>query len=302
MKIGRNDPCSCNSGKKYKKCCIDKPHMLPVGDSHPFHNLYTYEKVDEWSTDDIIQRLKDMNIPFDKETFLEDVERYNSADDLSENWFASYDVQAEGLDEDVPWFAAWVLWERLAPEGVFCNEQLGDLIEAGYAYMDENDDGRASDVWLELWEGLKKRMKPVFVTMDYLEDDYTFEISFRSVLQDLEMVLHNAGMRDKTYFEKRITFCREFCRYFPGEDEEIIHNMGRAIAASYGYLGDKDNVVAEFMKLIEDYPENPWGYIGWGDVYMKDDPARARELYEKALTIATDEEDIETIQARLVSV
>lgn len=24
MKIGRNDPCYCGSGKKYKKCCIDK--------------------------------------------------------------------------------------------------------------------------------------------------------------------------------------------------------------------------------------------------------------------------------------
>ena len=23
-KIGRNDPCSCGSGKKYKKCCLDK--------------------------------------------------------------------------------------------------------------------------------------------------------------------------------------------------------------------------------------------------------------------------------------
>jgi uncharacterized protein YecA (UPF0149 family) len=22
-KLGRNDPCSCGSGKKYKKCCID---------------------------------------------------------------------------------------------------------------------------------------------------------------------------------------------------------------------------------------------------------------------------------------
>ena len=21
-KIGRNDPCSCNSGKKYKQCCL----------------------------------------------------------------------------------------------------------------------------------------------------------------------------------------------------------------------------------------------------------------------------------------
>ncbi len=23
-KVGRNDPCSCGSGKKYKKCCMDK--------------------------------------------------------------------------------------------------------------------------------------------------------------------------------------------------------------------------------------------------------------------------------------
>lgn len=24
MKIGRNDPCPCGSGKKFKKCCIEK--------------------------------------------------------------------------------------------------------------------------------------------------------------------------------------------------------------------------------------------------------------------------------------
>ena len=24
IKIGRNDPCPCGSGKKFKKCCIDK--------------------------------------------------------------------------------------------------------------------------------------------------------------------------------------------------------------------------------------------------------------------------------------
>ena len=30
MKIGRNDPCPCGSGKKYKKCCLDKlpPFLL----------------------------------------------------------------------------------------------------------------------------------------------------------------------------------------------------------------------------------------------------------------------------------
>lgn len=24
MKIGRNTPCPCGSGQKYKKCCLDK--------------------------------------------------------------------------------------------------------------------------------------------------------------------------------------------------------------------------------------------------------------------------------------
>lgn len=25
LNVGRNDPCPCSSGKKFKKCCIDKP-------------------------------------------------------------------------------------------------------------------------------------------------------------------------------------------------------------------------------------------------------------------------------------
>ncbi len=27
-KLGRNDPCHCGSGKKYKKCCYDKDQAL----------------------------------------------------------------------------------------------------------------------------------------------------------------------------------------------------------------------------------------------------------------------------------
>ena len=29
MKIGRNDPCPCGSGKKYKRCCLVKPRLIP---------------------------------------------------------------------------------------------------------------------------------------------------------------------------------------------------------------------------------------------------------------------------------
>lgn len=35
-KIGRNDPCFCGSGKKYKFCCMGKPDALPQSAELPF--------------------------------------------------------------------------------------------------------------------------------------------------------------------------------------------------------------------------------------------------------------------------
>lgn len=29
--IGRNEPCPCSSGKKYKKCCLQKREYTPIG-------------------------------------------------------------------------------------------------------------------------------------------------------------------------------------------------------------------------------------------------------------------------------
>ncbi len=31
MKLGRNDPCHCGSGKKYKHCCYEKDHRPHEG-------------------------------------------------------------------------------------------------------------------------------------------------------------------------------------------------------------------------------------------------------------------------------
>jgi hypothetical protein len=30
MKAGRNDPCPCGSGKKYKHCCVNKSASVPI--------------------------------------------------------------------------------------------------------------------------------------------------------------------------------------------------------------------------------------------------------------------------------
>ena len=43
MKIGRNDPCPCGSGKKYKKCCLGKADDVYY--SNPLNFQETYKKV-----------------------------------------------------------------------------------------------------------------------------------------------------------------------------------------------------------------------------------------------------------------
>ncbi|MDH3605328.1 MAG: SEC-C metal-binding domain-containing protein, partial [Candidatus Tectomicrobia bacterium] len=33
-KIGRNDPCPCGSGKKFKKCCVTRPPAQESAESY----------------------------------------------------------------------------------------------------------------------------------------------------------------------------------------------------------------------------------------------------------------------------
>src|SRR5690625_860480 len=86
-KIGRNDKCPCGSGKKYKRCCLGKEVTLAPSESMTKFRHLTYEEVDEMGTEDIIARLKEMGIPFNKEKFLNDVKRSYSAEEISERWF-----------------------------------------------------------------------------------------------------------------------------------------------------------------------------------------------------------------------
>lgn len=303
-KIGRNEPCPCGSGKKYKKCCIDKPQQTFMREDflQYLNSFWSYEEVNEMSSIEIIQQLEKFGILFDKDVFLQDVEKFYSAEQISEKWFKIFRVIAKGRDEDFPLFAAWILWERLAPTHLLLMEQMDDLIDNGFKCLSDNNSKAACDIWLKVWEALKYRFKLEYKNLDYLDKQYEGSFYVSNFCQDLESELHNAGLEDKTYFEKRINYCREFIDYFPEEEELMIHNMRRAIAESYSSLGKYEEAELECKKLVEDYPNNPWGYVEWGDMYFLDrkkDYAKAKELYEKGLAIEGDETAISALQERL---
>ena len=296
-KIGRNDPCPCGSGKKYKRCCIDMPK--------PRTRHWSYYEVDAMDSEEIIQNLKNMGITIDKERFLRDVERCRRAQDISEGWFQEFEVKAQGWDEDFPWFAAWVLWERMAPAGNVPLEYISDLYNEGVDYFIADDYENGCDVWLKVWENLKiKFQKWDCYDLDELNQWFRGMFFVSNLIEDLDMHLYSAGMRNKSYFQKRIDYNREFLALFLQADDDTIGHRRRAVAESYARLGDHAKAESEFEKITQDRPHDPWGYIAWGDIYYSEylgnvDYDKAKGLYHKALAVSTDKDDIMVVQERL---
>src|SRR5699024_1812216 len=311
--LGRNDLCHCGSGKKYKKCCLEKDKNKDLTETvlgeqsektpaNPYPHLLSYEEINQFTTDQIISKLKVLGIPFSEEDFLQDVEQMNAAEEISENWFKKYDLQLTGRAVDFPWFAATILWERLAPDEKTSTEQMINMLYDGIEHLEADNPVAGCNHWLELWETIKHKKTPSMKDLTELEKTYRSAFFVSNFVQDLEFELHNAGVRDPAYFEKRITYCREFCTLFPNEEELMIHNMRRAIADSYTALAKYDEAEAAFEQIAEDFPQNAWSYIAWGDFYYMDKQQhveKSEELYKKAMAVAANEDDKKDAAQRL---
>lgn len=288
-KAGRNDPCPCGSGKKYKKCCLPKARQ----------KHWTLKEIRALSTGEILSKLGELGIDVTEEGFLQEVESFYSASDLAENWWKTYGVTAKGFDEDFPWMAALVLWERLAPD-VMSSEKLDDMMEEGYRLCAGEREDEGCRVWLEVWEHLKERFTPEMKSIEDAERVFSGTQCLFNWCQDLEVELHNAGLKAPAFYEKRIAYCREFCALFPETGDLTIENMKRAAAESYFALGRVEEGEREFQTLVEEFPESAWVYIGWGDMYwlfregkVPRDYDRAERIYRLALERgAADREDV----------
>lgn len=303
-KIGRNDP--CGSGKKYKHCCWGEPEetILYKRLSNNLSKMWSYDKVNEMSDAQIIAKLEDLNIPFDKERFLESIQVYASANDIAERWFKIYDVHAEGYDEDFLFPAVRILWERWAAGGHWPIETVGDWFDKGVHAEAEGKITEACDAWLTAWEALKPHNPPASKDLEYLDYRCTSEFSVREILLSLGDELLNAGLSDPCYYRKAVNYCTEFLAMFPDEDENTLINQRRNIADAYLSLNNTARAEAEFKSIVQDYPMNVWGYVGWGDMYNFNPPTKdfekAQEIYKLGLAkTAPDDKDRDVLEERL---
>ncbi len=308
-KIGRNDPCPCGSGKKYKKCCLekDKTKAFITSDQEDKHFIrWTPEDVRGFSTEDIIQKLINSGVDFNKEQFHEDVKRFYSASDLAQRWIETYSIKAEDMDVNFFWSAALVLWERLEPD-IINSEMINDLMQEGYVLIyDQEKCVDGCNLWLEAWEYLKMRyITPDTKSVEDVDELFTGLQCLFNWCQDMEMELENAALKTPSLYEKRIKFCQEFYNLLPESDANIISLMMCAEAESYFALKNVEQGERLFKKAIEVFPASAWNYIRWADQYwlfrtsddIPIDYEKAEQIYKMALD--KNVEDKEEILKRL---
>ena len=94
MKIGRNEPCPCGSGKKYKKCCLNK---AKPPESLLWHRLSnTYDKLQNQLLDYARKAFGDLALPLAMDEFLVWPEEENPIDLIKDH---------------MPLFIPWFLFE-----------------------------------------------------------------------------------------------------------------------------------------------------------------------------------------------
>ena len=244
-------------------------------------------------TDDaLVEKLRQVGIPLDKNSYAEIAEHALSAEEIARTAVTD-EVRARfrgPFDEDWVWLALAVLWERWFPQWPNF-EQLDDQIQAGYALL-KNNTPDTCERWLAAWRD--------FLLMFDLGSFKTlaeFDGAFRGTqcvfnwANDLEMELGNAANRDAKWHERRIQFCEDFLRRFPDEDQLTRENMRRALAEATFGAGDPAHGDALCEQWLKADPQWGWGWIGWADNYSlfatgsNRDEARAEALLKQGLSV-----------------
>jgi hypothetical protein len=162
-------------------------------------------------------------------------------------------------------------------------KEIDDKIQKGYELILENDLPGACDKWLEAWAGIKELFaEGVAEDIFELDTQYDWTQFIFNYVQDMEMELSNAGLKDARYHQSRAVFCRELLQWCAADDQ-LTHNIYSGMAEGYFDSGDIETGDRLFAEWLRDDPDNGWGYVAWADCYWFGPVEKRYEIAEGIL-------------------
>ena len=174
-------------------------------------------------------------------------------------------------------------------------------MQKGYKHFGKHNFSAAADCWLEAWEWIKKNADSKINSIQELDRKFSLNYLLLNWSQEFCLCIRSAAAENEEYLKKLIRYVDEYYELFPKTEESILIMHRRYAAEVCFELGRIEEGEARFRQAISEYPDEPWLYIGWGDMYsvfrpnekIPHDPDRARQLYEKARPLVKEYEEEE---------
>lgn len=330
-KIGRNAPCPCGSGKKYKHCCLGKAapvgaqqapapgkspsysrlapsvHITPYSIAKLFENsdlfaqmqrlepekasgFWTTRKLAALSTGEILARLRTLGVDTSRDDYLALAAGQTSAWAISNEWRAAVARRLPRHDDDFLGLAACELWQRYCPERPSI-EMLDDQMQEGYQLIQERQWARACDIWWEVWQTIRSRLRPEMTTIGDAEVVFSGTQLLCNWVSAFANELHNTALTERRYAELGMQFCQDMLAHFPGESELFLINFRADLGKFHFLAGEPAEAERVLLELIRDHPDRAAGYVELADILGHGfgrhreliDRDRARVLLEQAL-------------------
>jgi tetratricopeptide (TPR) repeat protein len=308
-KVGRNEPCPCGSGKKYKKCCLprerEQQRLATTGESARARERESRARERErerertraraetrarersrvagLSTEALVEGLERLGLRHPEDEVRAAPSRTARATELAEEW-AKRTLSSSHEEELFLLFAAQELWRRLHPDQPSV-EMIDEWLRAGYAALEKGDMQGASEHWGRCWSAVSARLTPEMTTCDAAADVFpTTEFLFNWV-HDYAMALYNGSLDDTALAATGEEFCGQVLEQF--SEEHALHiGMTGDRAELLGRLGRTDEAEALLRQLMTDQPEDPSGYVLLAQQYRDaGDTGAAIELLQAACTL-----------------
>jgi len=237
VKIGRNDPCPCGSGKKYKKCCMNKSDVANQVKYQRLDSGWTLNRIKRLTTKELLEILQTAGIDINENGFVKEIKRAPSAKELLDQWIKKFNLEQGKQKSDSIYFSIRVLAERLSPNHVLA-EDLQDLMQVGYDSGSPYPDEYGIFVWWKLWKELQKWIVDKKISSVEQLDETTDEIMskpFSSWVIDFDYALNQAGKENNEFVPMRHVFAEDFLNCFPHSDESLKEQilMSREDTVSY---------------------------------------------------------------------
>jgi hypothetical protein len=311
MAPGRNAPCPCGSGKKYKKCCLPKEQQeahrtrtaeggavdalrtlgisrhqglrlaheemaggrMSKSRSRRVRDLWTPQKVSAMDTDEILERLRAMGVEVDERTFPGLTEGLESGWALSETWANGAERRLDDRERDFLGLAAVNLWRRWVPHRP-CVEAIDDWMQEGYQMDADQPAAVVANWWVGLWELLCRRARQEGVkTTDELDSRLGSTQHVGNWLQDMGIAFLNASMGDPKMAWRGAEALGQVVETFPGEGSWLGTFMTDRAELLFR-AGRRDLAEPILRRQIDEEPKEPAAYMRLAEGLTDgDDPA-----------------------------